>query len=176
MIASSALLSERAPRFNLSATCSAGLRHDTDARVKYLVRSACSSDYKYCYRLTRRNMFALFCRHWGGWVPAEFRKSFNPDNVSMVIMNGRRVGYMSVRRDDQGIYVENIQLSPSLHGKGVGTELLGRLLSLHEEELVRLTTFRDNPARSLYERLGFVVTERDGETLRMARFPDKASA
>ena len=48
-------------------------------------------------------MFALFCRHWGGWVPAEFRKSFNPDNVSMVIMNGRRVGYMSVRRDDQGI-------------------------------------------------------------------------
>ncbi|WP_198022094.1 GNAT family N-acetyltransferase [Algiphilus aromaticivorans] len=121
-------------------------------------------------------MFALFCRHWGGWVPAEFRKSFNPDNVSMVIMNGRRVGYMSVRRDDQGIYVENIQLSPSLHGKGVGTELLGRLLSLHEEELVRLTTFRDNPARRLYERLGFVVTERDGETLRMARFSDKASA
>lgn len=126
------------------------------ARMKYSIRPACDTDYQYCYRLTKRNMFDLFCRHWGGWVSAEFRKDFNPDTVSMVVMNGRRVGYLSVKHDDQGIYIENIQLSPFLHGRGIGTEILEQLLNRHDEEAIRLTTFSDNPARRLYERLGFI--------------------
>lgn len=78
------------------------------ARMKYSIRPAFSANYQYCYRLTKRNMFDLFCRHWSGWVPAEFRKTFNPDAVSMVVMDGRRVGDLSVRRDEHGVHIENI--------------------------------------------------------------------
>ncbi|WP_144053598.1 GNAT family N-acetyltransferase [Methylotuvimicrobium buryatense] len=144
--------------------------------MKYSIRPACDADYQYCYRLTKRNMFDLFCRHWGGWASGEFRKSFNPDHISMVVMHGRRVGYLSVKRDDCGVYIENIQLSPFLHGRGIGTEILEQLLNRHCEEAIRLTTFSDNPARRLYERLGFIVTEREEATLRMARLPNKANA
>nr|WP_281179389.1 GNAT family N-acetyltransferase [Sedimenticola selenatireducens] len=114
-------------------------------------------------------MHDLFCRHWGGWVPAEFRKGFNPGNVSIVIMNERRVGYLSMKRDDQGIYIENIQLSPFLHGRGMGTEILEQLLKRYDREVIRLTTFSDNPARCLYERLGFIITAREEGILQMAR-------
>jgi ribosomal protein S18 acetylase RimI-like enzyme len=145
------------------------------ARMKYSIRHACDADYQYCYRLTKRNMFDLFCRHWGGWVPAEFRKAFNPGDVSIVVINGRRVGYLSVKTDDQGIFIENIQLSPSLHGCGIGTDILERLLDRHGQDVIRLTTFSDNPARRLYERLGFTATESEGGTLKMARSPGKRS-
>lgn len=139
--------------------------------MKYSIRPACDADYQYCYRLTKRNMIDLFGRHWGGWVPAEFNKDFNPDLISIVIMNGRRVGYFSVKTDDQGVYIENIQLSRFLQGKGIGTEILMQLLNRHAKEVVRLTTFSDNPARRLYERLGFIITEREEGVLRMARLP-----
>jgi len=141
------------------------------ASISYSLRVAGGADYQYCYRLTKRNMLGLFSRHWGGWVPEEFRRGFNPENVTMVIMNGRRVGYVSVKRDNRGIYIENIQLSSSLHGKGIGTDILKRLLDRYDQDVIRLTTFSDNPARRLYERLGFIVTEREEGTIRMARFP-----
>lgn len=118
-------------------------------------------------------MSELFFRHWNGWVPAEFRKAFNPDNVSMVVINGRRVGYLSLKRDDQGLYIENIQLSPSLHGCGIGTDILKHLLDRYDQDVIRLTTFSDNPARRLYERLGFTITESEGGALKMTRFPGK---
>nr|WP_275100322.1 GNAT family N-acetyltransferase [Sedimenticola hydrogenitrophicus] len=121
-------------------------------------------------------MFNLFCRHWGGCDSAEFRKGFNPENVSIVVMNGRRVGYLSVKLDDQGVYIENIQLSRFLQGRGTGTEILVQLLNRYGNEIIRLTTFSDNPARRLYERLGFIITEREEGTLRMARLPDKTNA
>ncbi len=167
------------------ATCSLGelkrpfgYRIIVGAEMKYSIRPACDADYQYCYRLTKRNMLDLFCRHWGGWVPAEFRKGFNPDNVSMVIMHGRRVGYLSMKCDDQGIYIENLQLSPFLHGRGrgIGTEILEQLLKRYDKEVIRLTTFSDNRARRLYERLGFIITERRMGTLQMERLPCESNA
>lgn len=118
-------------------------------------------------------MLELYSRHWGGWIPAEFRRTFDPENISIVVIHGRRAGFVSVRRNEQGIYIENLQLSPSFHSSGIGTDILRQVLDRHREEVIRLTAFSDNPAKRLYERLGFTVAERDGETLRMVRWPRK---
>ena len=140
-------------------------------KTKYSIRRATEADYRYCYRLTKRNMGDLFRRHWGGWAPSAFRKGYNAEKIKIVIMNGRRAGYFSLRKDQEGLYLDNIQLSPSVQGRGIGTALLKEILSEHGSEKVRLTTFSDNPAKRLYERLGFSVTECDGATLRMTKLP-----
>ena len=116
-------------------------------------------------------MYDLFCRHWGGWNPSKFRQSFHLENISMIIINGRRVGYLSVKNDDIGIYIDNVQLSPALHGREIGTDVLGELLNRHNQDTISLTTFTDNPVKRLYERLGFRVTKVEGMTLRMSRTP-----
>lgn len=139
--------------------------------IKYSLRPAQWADYQYCYKLTKRNMFDFFFRHWGGWNPVEFRKCYKTDRISIVIINGRRFGYLSVRADDQGIYIENIQLSPSLHGRGIGTDILRGLIQQYSHTIISLTTFSDNPAKQLYERLGFIETEHEGKTLRMTKLP-----
>ncbi|WP_231383662.1 GNAT family N-acetyltransferase [Methylobacter luteus] len=116
----------------------------------------------------------LFCKHWGGWVPAEFRKGFAVENISMVIIAGKRAGYLSVIKEPLSIYIDNIQLSPAWQGQGIGASLLNRLLDTHSRVSIRLTTFEDNPAKRLYERMGFVVLERNGMTVKMEKRPNKA--
>ena len=139
--------------------------------MDYQLRLAVSGDYSYCYRLSKRNMSALFGRHWGGWAPGAFRKAFRVENTRVVMMGGRRAGYLSVRPEAGAAYLENIQLSARWRGKGIGTQLLTRLIAEHPTVSLRLTTFDDSPAKRLYERLGFVVVERHGMTLHMERPP-----
>jgi ribosomal protein S18 acetylase RimI-like enzyme len=142
--------------------------------MDYELRPATSNDYAYCYRLTKRNMYDLFCKHWGGWVPTEFRKGFVVENISMVIIAGKRAGYLCVMKEPTFIYIDNIQLSHIWQSQGIGTKLLKSLLSNHSRVSIRLTTFEDNPAKRLYERMGFVVLERNGMTVIMEKRPNKA--
>ncbi len=99
--------------------------------MEYTTRPATQADYTYCYRLTKRNMLALFTRHWGGWKPSCFRKDFR--------------------------------------ARGMGTQLLEQIIAASRGKRIALTTFVDNPALRLYQRLGFRITQQKGETVRMAR-------
>jgi ribosomal protein S18 acetylase RimI-like enzyme len=137
--------------------------------MDYRLRPATDADYSYCYHLTQRNMGELFRRHWGGWIAAEFRKGFVAENISMVIIAGKRAGFLSVAKEPAALYIDNIQLSPAWQGRGIGTALLKRLLAEHSGVSIRLTTFEDNPAKRLYERLGFVVLESKGMTVKMEK-------
>lgn len=116
-------------------------------------------------------MYELFCRHWGGWIPAEFRRGFVINNISMVIIAGKRAGYLNVIKEPKPIYIVNFQLSPIWQNKGIGTKLLSHLLSLYSRDSIELTTFEDNPAKRLYERMGFVVIEKNGMTVKMEKQP-----
>ena len=143
---------------------------------KYIIRPATPADYWYCYRLTKRNMLELFTRHWGGWVPAKFREGFHTNAVSVVVINGRRAGYLCVTHRKDGLYLDNIQLSPAMRGRGIGTSILKQLLGGNPSSRIRLTTFADNPAKRLYERLGFVTTGRRGMTIKMTLDPRKRNS
>lgn len=136
---------------------------------KYTIRTASRDDYWYCYRLTKKNMHELFTRHWDGWFPSKFREGFDVNAISIIIIAGRRAGYLDVKRRPNELYIDNIQLSSSLHGRGIGTSILSRLIADNPSLDIGLTTFSDNPALRLYKRLGFIITHREGATLMMAR-------
>jgi ribosomal protein S18 acetylase RimI-like enzyme len=78
--------------------------------------------------------------------------------------------------DNRGYgYVDNatpeltIAVLPAYRGKGVGTQLLTELLRMAATQYraVSLSVWKENPARRLYERLGFVVVQEDDNTLTM---------
>jgi ribosomal protein S18 acetylase RimI-like enzyme len=64
-----------------------------------------------------------------------------------------------------------IAVLPSYRGQGIGTRLLTALLALADDayQTVSLSVSCDNPARHLYERLGFVTVARDADTVTMRR-------
>jgi predicted GNAT family acetyltransferase len=75
----------------------------------------------------------------------------------VIDVDGAPAGRLYVHRGPSDIRIMDIALVPSFRGRGIGTRLLralsqeadasGRKLSIHVET--------NNPARSLYHRLGF---------------------
>ena len=75
--------------------------------------------------------------------------------TTVAVVDGQVVGFLSVSKDAQGSWIDQLYLLPEWTGRGLGSELLG----LAREELpspIRLYTFQANQAaRRFYERHGF---------------------
>jgi GNAT superfamily N-acetyltransferase len=87
-----------------------------------------------------------------------YREHYAGASFDVVELDGRPAGRLYVARWEDEIRVMEITLLPAHRGAGIGTRLLrdlidegartGRRVSIHVE--------RHNPARRLYERLGFL--------------------
>ncbi len=142
--------------------------------MKYTLRRATESDYDFCYGVTRENMYELFCRHWGGWVDAEFKKGLDLNRTRVILVCGEPAGYIGAGIREGAVYIDNIQMSSKHQGKGIGRAVLLCLADENSSRPMRLTTFVDNPAKRLYERLGFAVLSQEANSLLMERQPNQA--
>ena len=136
--------------------------------MKYALRKATDDDYWYCYKLTKKNMLVLFTEHWGGWVPAEFRKGYKNNQIRIVIQNGKRIGYISTINESDRLYIDNIQISRMARNKGIGSHILKLIIRNTKHEKLSLTTFPNNPAMRLYQRLGFTTDSVSKGTVKMS--------
>ena len=89
-----------------------------------------------------------------------YRASFPGAEHSLIVLGHRAIGRLIVDRGPVEIRVIDISLVPAHRGQGIGSTLLRRVLA--EATVagvpVGLSVDAANPARHLYERLGFVVT------------------
>src|SRR4051794_22295292 len=86
------------------------------------------------------------------------------DSASIVEVDGRPVGLLKVLREPREWRIMQVQLLPDVQRAGIGARLLGALVAEAEAAGVVLTlsVLKANPARRLYERLGFgVVSEHE---------------
>lgn len=92
------------------------------------------------------------------------RQQFVPGQDQIIEIGGEPIGCFGVDDRAEVLYLRYIALLPEVQGRGMGTALLGRLL--YKAKItgipVELTVDKTNPARRLYERLGFrLVLETD---------------
>jgi len=101
---------------------------------------------------------------------AKVRKDF--DVAFVVLHDGERIGLFKARQDATPWLISQIQLLPGWQGRGIGTELVSRFVAEARAhgEAVELGVLKINPARRMYERLGFKVIAEGmhGLTLRTA--------
>ena len=93
-----------------------------------------------------------------------YRAHYPGARLDVIECDGERAGRLYVYRGEKDIRIMDIAVSPSFRGRGIGTALIedlieearssGRSVSIHVE--------LQNPARSLYERLGFVPAGEHG--------------
>lgn len=81
------------------------------------------------------------------------------DAARVLEQDGRPVGLLKLARRGLEWELVQIQLAPALQGGGHGRALLEELIAEARQAgaTVRLSVLKVNPARRLYERLGFVV-------------------
>ena len=104
---------------------------------------------------------------------AHYRTNYPGATLDLIEVDGRPAGRLYVHRGPSDIRIMDIALAPEFRGQGIGTSLLrdlmaeadasGRKLSIHVE--------MNNPARALYDRLGFEPAGEHGVYVLMERAP-----
>jgi ribosomal protein S18 acetylase RimI-like enzyme len=90
-------------------------------------------------------------------------------SFDVILVGGQPAGRLIVERSPEHLHVVDIALLDEYRGRGVGTGLLRDLIAEAGERPVSIRVERTNPARSLYERLGFVAEDEDGVHILMGR-------
>lgn len=102
-------------------------------------------------------MLDLFYAH------ESLEKQFDDNHVFLIaLMNAETVGFASYSHGNKaGMYkVHKLYVHPMLHGKGIGKQLLDRIIEDIRPlgaKTIQLDVNRHNPAKSFYERYGFAV-------------------
>ncbi|HYP14048.1 MAG TPA: GNAT family N-acetyltransferase [Bryobacteraceae bacterium] len=97
-----------------------------------------------------------------------------PDCERLVILaENEPAGYLNLLRAPSHFHIVDLVLLPEFRNHGVGTSVLNEVITQAERLSVpvHLSVERSNPAKRLYERLGFRVTgeSREGFHLEMVR-------
>lgn len=82
------------------------------------------------------------------------------ENAEILHWNGCAMGLMKVDRSTLNWELIQFQIAPSYQGRGLGHALLQSLLAEADDACadIELDVLKQNPARRLYEQLGFTVT------------------
>jgi ribosomal protein S18 acetylase RimI-like enzyme len=117
---------------------------------------------------------AAFLRMQFDAQDAHYREHYEGATCEVIEVDDVPAGRLYVHRRPKEIRLVDIALLPPFRGLGIGTRLLEELISEANERAVPLTIHVEvfNPARSLYERLGFRPVEEHGVHLLMERRPD----
>ena len=133
----------------------------------YELRAASEGDRAWLYELLRASMREYVEATWGEWGEAfqreRFASHFAPERVRIIVVDGVDAGMLEVRREPERTWIAEIQVLPEHQGRGIGSAAIRDLLweAAAASVPLELQVLKVNPARALYERLGFAVT---GET------------
>jgi ribosomal protein S18 acetylase RimI-like enzyme len=104
---------------------------------------------------------------------AHYRANYPGATLDVIEVDGSRAGRLYVHRGPGDIRIMDIALMPEFRGRGIGTELLRSLVDEADasERKLSIHVEMNNPARSLYERLGFSPAGEHGVYVLMERSP-----
>lgn len=142
------------------------------------LRPATHDDYDFLWWLHCVTMRPSVEATWGwdeAWQAAYFREHFDPTSRNIIEVDGDAVGVISVERRDDLIFLAAVEIAPAYQHRGIATTLIGGVLDEagHEGVPVELYVLKVNPARRLYERLGFVVIHETETHFIMRWLPDR---
>ena len=94
------------------------------------------------------------------------------------MMCGQVIGWLQTTSTDDALFLAQLFIDTRFQRQGIGSRLMRILIeeAAHEHKAVALGVVKTNPARRLYERLGFSVTHEDQYKFYMRRHPDRTRA
>jgi predicted acetyltransferase/GNAT superfamily N-acetyltransferase len=156
------------------------LRFRIDLQVEASVialRSARRDDFAFCQRVTHETMRSIIERLFG-WdekgQAEKFASQWRLDETRIITYAGDDVGWLQTRQVEDAIFLASLYLDAPFHGRGIGTQVMQIIISeaRRHGKAVTLDVVKINPARRLYERLGFRTTGEDEYKFYMRREAD----
>lgn len=148
------------------------------ANEQISLRLGTSEDSDFLYDLHRAAMQQYVAQTWGwdeAWQWNYFQQHFNPAECQIITFEGKDVGVLSVRNRETEVLLKFIEVLPEYQNQGIGTAVIKSVLeeARHTGQPVGLQVLKVNPARSLYERLGFLTTGQTATHYLMRATPEQ---
>ncbi|HEX3814280.1 MAG TPA: GNAT family N-acetyltransferase [Mycobacteriales bacterium] len=148
--------------------------------MRYELRPVRPDDVETLFTLHRDAMRDYVESAYGPWDDAVQRgflhRWLDGDSDPLIIeVDGEVVGVLDyVNHDDShddSVYIGRIEIDPTMQGRGLGTAVLSDVIADADRsgEDVTLEVIDVNPARRLYERLGFLETATVGRKVHLRR-------
>lgn len=141
------------------------------------LRPATSRDREFLFELHRAAMGPYIEQLYGPWDDAVqwdfFDRWFQPKNVLVITVEGEDVGVLGLEDRDDEVYVTRIEVHPDWQNRGIGAAAMRDVLQKANKEgrAVALHVFEINPARRLYQSLGFVALDQHEGRILMKATP-----
>ena len=137
-----------------------------------ILRPATQDDTDRLFEIHREALKYYVELTWGWdekWQIDHFRENFDPMTRHVISIENDDIGFVDIEVKADFIDVKNIEIEPNSQGRGIGTEVIRRVVAVarYRGLPIILQVLKVNPrARSLYVRLGFVeVGENDAHIL-----------
>jgi ribosomal protein S18 acetylase RimI-like enzyme len=135
-------------------------------------RPAVEQDRDFFWEL-RREALRGYAEPLFGWVDEEQQANadydFDFQPFEILERGGRRVGYLCVIEREDHDFLDELALVAPARGHGHGAAVIRGVLAAARARGVplRLSVLVNNPAKRLYDRLGFAVVSADAQRIRM---------
>lgn len=127
-------------------------------------RPASENDISFLYALHIATMKEYIDQTWGwddAFQESLFKKNYVPAEFQVITFNGSDIGMLSLEEREEEIFLRTIKIHPNYQSQGIGTAIISKIIADGTLNMkpVRLRVLKVNPAKRLYERLGFSTVE-----------------
>jgi ribosomal protein S18 acetylase RimI-like enzyme len=138
-------------------------------------RPALPRDFDYCERLYFAEMERISreLKLDRDLQVASFRRQWDVMQVRIITLDGADIGWVQSTTHDGAFFLGQIFVEASRQRRGIGTEVMNRLIgeATRTQQAITLGVVKSNPAKRLYERLGFRTIHQDERKFYMRREP-----
>ena len=141
-------------------------------------RPAQPEDFDYCERLYFAEMERINreLKLDRAVQVASFRRQWEVTQVRIITLDGADIGWLQSTTRDGAYFLGQLFVEAPRQRRGIGTAVMNLLIgeATRARAAMTLGVVKSNPAKRLYERLGFNVTHEDDRKFYMRREPDTA--
>lgn len=141
------------------------------------LRPSTPADAGFVYRVAETTMRAHVESAGKKWAAERMRAKCEQDaadaQTRVVVVDGEDAGFFKVESRADEIVIDALLLLPERQRGGIGSRLLTSVLreSIERQVPLRLSVYHANPAKSFWERQGFVAVGEANDHVQMERLP-----
>jgi GNAT superfamily N-acetyltransferase len=141
-------------------------------------RPALAEDFGYCFRLYFAEMEYVNreLKLDPDVQAASFRRQWDVTQVRIITLDGADIGWLQTMTHEGGYFLGQLFVEAPQQRRGIGTAVMHRLIgeATRAGQAMTLAVVKINPAKRLYDRLGFRVVHEDERKFYMRRELDRA--
>ena len=142
--------------------------------MKIDFRKINKDDYNFLWKLNVDLFKNYVIQIWGWdeeWQRKHFDNNFDVGNGNIIVFENQDIGLLRIVENPEFTFIASILIIDKFQNRGIGTHIICELIESAKKP-IELRVLNLNPARKLYERLGFIVRSKT-ETHTNMRFDKK---